>query len=239
MSMSISDPTTQQHRDQHGPAALLADAVASVRAAAEVLFAAQSDDELVGVVEQIALLRGAATAVEAGAVVEADARDLAKTRLHYGSTGDWLTHLGGLRKGQGRRIVKQAHALTGPLGQTRTAMAAGRVSPEQAEIIVKSVAELPSGEVIRTRGEQTLLEHAEAFDTTDLARTGRHLVRVVDPDGADRKLERELAREERAAHHDRHLSITGDGAGGVRVKGRGSVEDGAHGLGPKHPHGVS
>ena len=213
MSISEQHPSTAgQSGDRHGPAELLADAVASVREAAEVLFAAQCDDELIGVVEQIAQARSALTAVEASAVVEADARELAMSRLHYTSTGDWLTHLGGLRKGQGRRIVKQAHALTGPLVQTRAAMAAGRVSPEQAEVIVKSVAELPSGEAIRTRGEQTLLEHAEAFDATDLARTGRHLVRVVDPDGADRKLERELAREERAAHHDRYLSITPDGA---------------------------
>ena len=42
-------------------------------------------------------------------------RELGKTKLAYGSTGDWLTHLGGLRKGEGRRIVARAHALTGPL----------------------------------------------------------------------------------------------------------------------------
>ena len=50
---------------------------------------------------------------------------------------------------------------------------------------------------------------------------------MVDPDAEDRRLERELAREERAAHHDRYLSISSDGAGGVRLKGRGTAEDGA------------
>ena len=69
----------------------------------------------------------------------------AKPKLHYGSTGDWLTHLGGLRKGEGRRVVARAHALTGPLEATREAMAAGTVSPEQADVIVKSVDALPSG----------------------------------------------------------------------------------------------
>jgi hypothetical protein len=50
---------------------------------------------------------------------------------------------------------------------------------------------------------------------------------VVDPDAEDRKLERALDREERAAHLTRCLSITLDGAGGVRLNGRGSAEDGA------------
>ena len=50
---------------------------------------------------------------------------------------------------------------------------------------------------------------------------------VVDPDADDRKLERQLDREERASHLGRYLSIAADGAGGVRVKGRGSAEDGA------------
>ena len=220
--MSISDL-----HPQPSPAAVLADVVSMVRDLDATWWTNQTDDELVGVVEQLAQLRAVAAAIEAGAVAEADARDLGKAKLHYGSTGDWLTHLGGLRKGEGRKIVARGHALTGPLEATRVAMAAGAVSPEQADVIVKSVDALPSGPAVRTRGEATLLEHAGDFDATDLARTGRHLVHVVDPDAVDRKLERQLDREERGSHLARYLSIVGDGAGGVRLKGRGSAEDGA------------
>jgi hypothetical protein len=92
---------------------------------------------------------------------------------------------------------------------------------------VKAVEALPSGTAVRARGEATLLDQAGSFDATDLARTGRHLVHVVDPDATDRKLERQLDREERGSHHTRYLSVVGDGAGGVRLKGRGSAEDGA------------
>jgi hypothetical protein len=70
------------------------------------------------------------------------------------------------------------------------------------------------------------LDHARSLDASDLARTGRHLVHVVDPDAEERRLEKQLDREERAAHLDRHLSISFDQLGGVRVKGRGSAEDG-------------
>jgi hypothetical protein len=101
------------------------------------------------------------------------------------------------------------------------------VSPEQAEVITRSIDALPSGEAVRTRGEAALLDHAGSFDATDLARMGRHLAHVVDPDGADRRLERELDRDERASHLTRYLSIAADGAGGVRLQGRGTAEDGA------------
>ena len=40
----------------------------------------QSDDDLIGVVEQLAQLRAAAAAIEAGAVAEADHRDLGKAQ---------------------------------------------------------------------------------------------------------------------------------------------------------------
>ena len=221
--MSISELSA--HR--RGPAALLADAAGLVREAAEAMYAALSDEELIGTVELTAQLRAVAAAVEAGAVAEADNRDLGRRRLHYGSTGDWLTHLGGLRKGHGRQVVARAHALTGPLAVTHQAMTAGRVSPEQAEVIVRSIEQLPVGEAVRARGEAVLVEQAEVFDATDLARTGRHLVHVVDPNAVDRKLERALAREERGSHLTRFLTIAPDGMGGVRLKGRGSAEDGA------------
>ncbi|HEY3527605.1 MAG TPA: DUF222 domain-containing protein [Nocardioides sp.] len=76
-------------------------------------------------------------------------------------------------------------------------------------------------------GPAAVLGQAGCLDVCDLARVGRHLVHVVDPDGEDRKLEKQLAREERSADLDRYLSIAPDGAGGVRVKGRGCAEDGA------------
>ncbi len=49
----------------------------------------------------------------------------------------------------------------------------------------------------------------------------------LDPDGDERETEKKLNREERAAHHNRFLSLTDDGAGGVRIKGRTTVEDAA------------
>ncbi|HET9841007.1 MAG TPA: DUF222 domain-containing protein, partial [Nocardioides sp.] len=196
-----------------GPAAVLAALVASLRDLDATWWTSQSDDDLVSTVGLVEQARSALSAIQAGAIAEADHRDLATKKLAYGSTGDWVTHTGGLGKGQGKRLVARAHALTGPLTSTRSALAAGEVSPEQADIIVTSVQNLPSGEAVRARGEQRLLEHAQSLDASDLGRTGRHLAHVVDPDAEDRRLERELAREERAAHHDRYLSIASDGAG--------------------------
>ena len=103
----------------------------------------------------------------------------------------------------------------------------GTVSPGQADIIVRAVEDLPSGDLVRRRGEKVLLRQAISLDASELARAGRHLAAVVDPDTVDRRLEAALEREERAAHLTRYLSISPDRAGGVRVRGRGIAEDGA------------
>jgi len=194
---------------------------------AEVLWSAQSGDQLVEVVEGLQVVSAVAAAVEAGAVAEAEARDLAKTKLAYGSTGDWLTHVGGLRKGEGKRRVVRAQALTGPLARIRRGLVAGVVSPVQADLIVSAVDALPSDRLVRVRGERLMVTEAGRLDASELARVGRHLVHVVDPAAEDRTLERALDRDERAAHVGRFLAVTDDGAGGVRLKGRGSIEDGA------------
>ena len=101
------------------------------------------------------------------------------------------------------------------------------MSPTQADVIVRSVADLPSGELVRRRGEKVLVRQAGHLNASELAKAGRHLAEVVDPDAVDRRLEAQLEREERAAHLDRYLAITEDRAGGVRIRGRGSAEDGA------------
>ncbi len=173
-------------------------------------------------------LTAALAAVEASAVAEVDARDLATTRLAYGSTGDWLTHLGGLRKGEGKRRVVRAKALTGPLARTREALVAGTVSPAQADLIVAAVAELPPGDWTRRRGERLMVRQAAHLDATELARAGRHLVEVVDPDAVDR----ETAGRVGAGGTRRpprpppvHLSRTGPVGSGSAAAG--AAEDGA------------
>jgi len=101
------------------------------------------------------------------------------------------------------------------------------VSAEQASVLLEAVERLPLAEHVRRRGEAVLLEEAGRLNATDLHRAGRHLASVVDPDRDEREAERSLDREERAAHLGRCLSVTEDGCGGIRVRGRGSVEDGA------------
>ena len=89
------------------------------------------------------------------------------------------------------------------MSRTREALVDGVVSPEQADVIVAAVADLPAREWTRRRGEKLMLRHATTLNATELAKAGRHLVEVVDPDAADRTLEAALEREERAAHLDR------------------------------------
>ncbi len=198
-----------------------------VREVAETLWSARTDDDLLDTVGLVAQLSSVLAAVEAGAVAEVDTRSLATDRLRYGSTGDWLTHTAGLRRGEGRHRVVRAHALTGPLTRTFQALVAGTVSPGQADTIHTALTALPSGGLVRRRGEKVMLTHATRLTGTELARAGRHLVEVVDPDAVDRRLEAALERQERAAHLDRYLAITEDRAGGVWIKGHGTAEDGA------------
>ena len=90
-----------------------------------------------------------------------------------------------------------------------------------------AIEELPTDPHLRELAEKTLLDEAGRLHATDLAKAARHLIHVVDPEGAERKAEKDLARQDRAAHLGRFLAITEDGAGGVRLRGRGTVEDAA------------
>ncbi len=72
-----------------------------------------------------------------------------------------------------------------------------------------------------------LLDQAASLNATELRKAGDHLLEVLDPDGTARAEEAALDRLERSAHLGRFLTIAEDGLGGVRVRGRGTVEDAA------------
>ncbi len=74
---------------------------------------------------------------------------------------------------------------------------------------------------------EDLLDQAASLNASELRKAGEHLLEVLDPDGTARADEAALDRLERSAHLGRFLTIAEDGIGGVRVRGRGTVEDAA------------
>ena len=209
------------------PAGVVADAGAQVASLTPTLWAARTPAELVGTVEEVEALRSQLAALEADLLTELDARKTPKTHLGWGSTADWFTHLAGLRRAQGKRAVDHARQLTSDRPATLSALREGAISPEQAAVVLDAVDALPTDRGLRDRAEQLLLDEAGRLNASDLAKAARHLIEVVDPDRAERDAEKKLDRDDRAAHLGRFLAITEDGAGGVRVKGRGTVEDAA------------
>jgi hypothetical protein len=205
----------------------VASACAGIDGIAEVLWSARTDEELVAGVEEIQQLKAKAAALEASLLAEIDAREIPRKQLAWGSTADWYTHLAGTTRGEGRRTVKHARALVGERAATHQALTDGRVSVQQVGVILDAIRRLPKAEHVRRRGEQTLIAEATRLNASELSKAGRHLLAVVDPEGEEKRAEKDLDREERVAHLDRGLSVTDDGLGGVRIRGRGSVEDGA------------
>ena len=192
----------------------------------EVLWAAKSPGELLETVKQLEWLKSKAEAVELAVIREIEAT---KAAAHAGwaSTKDYVTAVSGGHKGSGGSALRLATALDQEFNGVRDALATGSISKTQAGVIVSALDRLPSNGDLRFRAETVMLEHARTLDATDLAKAAKHLVAVADPKGDERRLERELARQERAAHHGRFLAIRDDGAGGVWIRGRATVEDAA------------
>ncbi len=219
MEQPTGTPTT--------PAGVVADANGRLACLDQTLWAAKTSEELVVTVAELEAARAHLAGLEASVLAEVKTRKIPKKELAWGSTSDWFTHLAGMQRGEGHRTVKQAPILVTERTATHAALLAGKVSPEQAAVIVAAVEKLPLDTAVRAHGEEVLLGEAARLNATDLAHVAKRLVHVVDPDKAERDAEKALDREDRAAHLGRFLSITEDGAGGVRLRGRGTVEDAA------------
>ena len=209
-----------------GPAGLVASARESVAALAETLWAAARPEDLLDVTVELERLRSLVAAVEAQVAAEVEATEAAKT-AGWVSPGDYLTSVSGGRRGHGQRLLRTARGLCGDRTATLLALTAGDVSPEHAEVIVAVIDRLPVDPAIRDEAERVLLDQAASLNASELRKAGDHLLEVLDPDGTARAEEAALDRLERSAHLGRFLTIADDGLGGVRVRGRGTVEDAA------------
>ena len=64
-----------------------------------------------------------------------------------------------------------------------------------------------------------MVDYADEFDSTGLARLTRRLVELLDPVGADEREAKRLERELKAAKASRHLTFKADGYGSVLIRG--------------------
>ncbi len=105
---------------------------------------------------------------------------------------------------------------------------AGEVSATQVDPIVDAVHGLPSGELVRARGEQAMLEHAARAwmppSWPGWAGTWPTWSTPTPPTAASRP---SWTGRTGPPTLNRFLAITEDRAGGVRIKGYGSTEDAA------------
>jgi hypothetical protein len=136
-------------------------------------------------------------------VREADRRDLA-TAFDAGNTAGWVRDVLRVTSAEARRIVGLAKAVDGDLAATGQALADGRISTEHAQVIARSVAELPeeAAQWVPAAAERDLLGMAEQYDPHVLAKLGRRILTVVDPDRGDEILGRQLERQDKAAKSD-------------------------------------
>ena len=224
--MSSQSIDSHEHR-QRGVPAVLERLRGEVRELGQTLWAARGRDELMDTIAAAEALKTTLDALELAAVRELDATHAVKT-AGWASTQDFVTSVAGGHKGTGPAAVRLSAALETPLlAPVAEALGDGWLSTTKAHVIERAVDTLPGDPDVRARAVSFLLGQAKALDATELRKLTHRLLAIVDPDGDDRRAERELDRLERAAHLGRHLTITDDQCGGAWIKGRCTSEDAA------------
>ena len=135
------------------------------------------------------------------------------------STANWHAVATRTTRVQAHRAVRLADGLA-DRESTRTALAEGTVHVEQAEVILRALAELPDDldpDVVE-KAERHLLDQAQHFDAKTLKILGRRILEVASPDAADAHEAALLEREERDAQAATRLVVWDDGHG--KVHGR-------------------
>jgi hypothetical protein len=153
-------------------------------------------------------------------VHEAEAREL-PSAVDAPSTMTWLRHLLRVHPAEAKRMVTLAAAVESDFAATGRAVACGAVSLGHAAAVHRAVTAIPKEVAawVRPDAEARLLELSREHDPKVVARLGRHILEVIDPEGADEILRRQLERQERAAAEAAELRLIPEGDGRVRLAG--------------------
>ncbi|MDQ3055940.1 MAG: 13E12 repeat family protein, partial [Actinomycetota bacterium] len=196
--------------------------VAAARAAVSEALAggvwSRSDADLVVDVRETLALRAQVDALLLAQVAEVDSRGIA-ARRGCPSTRAWLRSAHRIAPGEASALVRTALSLRDDLPAVGAALGTGGLSLEQAKVCVHAIADLPAATPVakRPQAEATMIDSARSFDPVLLARIGRRLAEIIDPEGVQARDEQPICNNEADAYRGRELTLTPSrtGSGGT------------------------
>ncbi|MCZ7377122.1 HNH endonuclease signature motif containing protein [Micromonospora sp. WMMC250] len=179
-----------------------------------------TEHELVAALDAAHRLQQRLAAVTLTLVREIDGRGTARTH-GASTTAVWLRERLRMTVPAARRLVDLATALdTGNPG-IRQALADGAINLDQARVIADTVTTVHRSADAETaeKAVGVLVEWAGQFDPTLLRRVGTRILDHVAPDLADAAAAAALAAEDARATRDRHLTLSTQTDGRLRLTG--------------------
>ncbi|SCE74393.1 HNH endonuclease signature motif containing protein [Micromonospora chokoriensis] len=198
----------------------LAQADDAVAACVDAAVWSLPEHDLVAALDAAHRLQQRLAAVTLTLVREIDGRGTARTH-GASSTAVWLRERLRMTVPAARRLVDLTSTLdTGNPG-IRQALAHGAVTLDQARVIADTAATVTTsaGVEVADKAVGVLVEWAGQFDPTLLRRMGTRILDHVAPDLADAATAAALAAEDAHATRDRHLTISEQTGGRLRLTG--------------------
>jgi len=169
-----------------------------------------SDTELADTLASVTALRHRLTELELRHAHHADRLDLG-AQAGAADTAAWWANQTRQTKRDAKRRLALANALDCDHEAVKDAMAAGRLSEDQAVVIVKGVDALPVEH--RREAENHLIGLAAEHDPVALRRIAHHILEVVAPEIAEEHQLKALQRQEALAEEACRFTIADDGHG--------------------------
>ncbi|MET8117958.1 DUF222 domain-containing protein [Micromonospora sp. NPDC005189] len=198
----------------------LARAESAVAACTDAAAWALSEHDLIAAIDATHRLQQRLAAVQLAAVRELDGRGTAVAQ-GASSTAVWLRDRLRLDVSAARRLVGLAASVDAAPPVVRDALARGAVTVEQARVIAETAATVSAstGAEVADKAAGLLVEWAEQFDPSLLRRMGTQILDHVAPDLADAAAAAALEAEAARATRDRHVTISEQTGGRLRLSG--------------------
>ncbi|KAB1928877.1 DUF222 domain-containing protein [Micromonospora noduli] len=198
----------------------LAQADDAISACVDAAAWALPEHELIAALDAAHRLQQRLAAVTLALIREVDGRGTARTQ-GASCTAVWLRERLRLTVPDARRLVDLATVLdTGNPG-IRQALADGHLSLDQARVITDTAAtvQATAGTQAADKAVSLLTDWASQFDPTHLRKLGTRILDHVAPDIADAATQAALDAEARRATRDRHLTLSEQTDGRLRLTG--------------------